>query len=163
MLTIRPFLQAEERAQDFFDMADRAFKYGSPWSLEQFSETLVRTDLIFFVAEQNKRLLGYIGGQLLGEEAELYLLVVDPPHHQQQVASQLMEAYKSWCISEGVKLIFLEVRASNNRARRFYSKQGFSEIASRKQYYTKPAEDAIIMKCTIGKKDQHVIKKNISN
>lgn len=162
-LKFRPLYPTEERSQAFFDMAERSFEHGSPWSESQFKDTLARTDLVFYVAEQENKLLGYIGGQVLGEEAEIYLLVVDPPYQHQKLASQLTDKFKIWCKSEKVDTVFLEVRASNDRARRFYSKQGFSEIARRKHYYSKPAEDAVIMKCIIGKKDQHVIEKNFSN
>ncbi|MDR2771031.1 MAG: ribosomal protein S18-alanine N-acetyltransferase, partial [Clostridiales Family XIII bacterium] len=39
----------------------------------------------------------------------------------------------------------LEVRASNAAAMRLYGKAGFLEEGRRKNYYTEPLEDAIIM------------------
>mgnify|MGYP002582415600 FL=1 len=39
----------------------------------------------------------------------------------------------------------LEVRESNLAARRLYEKNGFEIVGKRKNYYEKPAEDAILM------------------
>ena len=45
----------------------------------------------------------------------------------------------------GVKKIHLEVRQSNDQARRLYEKFGFQVIAVRPNYYTHPREDAVLM------------------
>ena len=47
---------------------------------------------------------------------------------------------------EGGGIHFLEVRESNLGARRLYEKQGFQEVAVRKQYYQSPPENAIVMR-----------------
>ncbi len=39
----------------------------------------------------------------------------------------------------------LEVRASNQAARRFYEAMGFAVTATRPRYYTDPTEDALIL------------------
>ena len=48
-----------------------------------------------------------------------------------------------------IKNIFLEVRESNQTAINFYKKNKFKEISIRKNYYSKPAENAIIMKLEV--------------
>ena len=45
--------------------------------------------------------------------------------------------------SQGCERMMLEVRKSNEKARKLYEKDGFSEISVRKGYYD--GEDAIIM------------------
>ena len=47
--------------------------------------------------------------------------------------------------NDGVKLLFLEVRVSNFKARNLYKKVGFQEIGIRKNYYRIPEEDAVVM------------------
>ena len=44
-----------------------------------------------------------------------------------------------------VTIFFLEVRESNDAARRLYEKMGYEQIGVRKNFYEKPAENAIIM------------------
>jgi ribosomal-protein-alanine N-acetyltransferase len=48
---------------------------------------------------------------------------------------------------QGATRMFLEVRVSNERARRFYERNGFAEIGRRRGYYPAAAgrEDAIVM------------------
>ena len=45
----------------------------------------------------------------------------------------------------GAAVLQLEVRESNFAARRLYEKNGFEIVGKRKNYYEKPAEDAILM------------------
>lgn len=44
-----------------------------------------------------------------------------------------------------IKYITLEVRASNEKAKRLYEKFGFKSLGVRKKYYQDNNEDAIIM------------------
>jgi ribosomal-protein-alanine N-acetyltransferase len=48
-------------------------------------------------------------------------------------------------LSKEVSRIWLEVRVSGSTARRFYEKSGFVESGRRKNYYSNPPEDAVIM------------------
>jgi ribosomal-protein-alanine N-acetyltransferase len=52
----------------------------------------------------------------------------------------------NYCSAKGVKKCFLELRASNTAARNLYEKRGFFRVASRKDYYEEPVEDATVMK-----------------
>jgi ribosomal-protein-alanine N-acetyltransferase len=52
----------------------------------------------------------------------------------------LKELKKKDCV-----FIYLEVRASNTGARKFYELFGFEVIDVRKKYYINPKEDALVM------------------
>jgi ribosomal-protein-alanine N-acetyltransferase len=45
----------------------------------------------------------------------------------------------------GARRATLEVRASNDPARRLYGRLGFYVAGTRRNYYTNPAEDALIL------------------
>jgi len=45
----------------------------------------------------------------------------------------------------GARRATLEVRASNEAARRLYERLGFFVAATRRNYYTKPVEDALVL------------------
>ena len=45
----------------------------------------------------------------------------------------------------GLANIFLEVRVSNETARGLYVQTGFEAVGLRKNFYSKPAEDGILM------------------
>jgi len=145
----------EENYERFYTIADQSFRYGSPWTYEQYKETLGRKDLLFLVAEVDEQLVGYIGGKLLFDEAEIYTIVVSKKFQKKKIACALLERFKDECRLKGVDVIFLEVRKSNKKARSFYRKNAFEIISSRADYYTEPAEDALIMKCRIGKKEEN--------
>ena len=46
---------------------------------------------------------------------------------------------------KGCDYLYLEVRASNSAAKKFYEHFGFGVAGIRKAYYTSPKEDALIM------------------
>ena len=46
----------------------------------------------------------------------------------------------------GARTLYLEVREANEVARRMYDTDGFAVVGVRKQYYTEPVEDAIVMR-----------------
>ena len=54
--------------------------------------------------------------------------------------------------------IFLEVRESNQVAINFYKKNKFKEISVRKNYYSEPNENAIIMKLEVNNEQWNLFK-----
>ena len=45
----------------------------------------------------------------------------------------------------GIHMVHLEVREGNGNARRLYERLGFKEDGLRKDYYTDPTENAVLM------------------
>lgn len=162
-ISIRPYQYEDNLSEAFHELAEAAFTHGSPWSKDQYEQTLARPDLVFFIAEYDNKLIGYIGGKLLVDEAEIYSIAVADSFQNQKVASRLIRKFKEYSVTKGRVTIFLEVRESNTKARFFYKANGFSEIAKRKKYYTHPVEDAIIMKCSLGKKEEDDEQANFSD
>jgi ribosomal-protein-alanine N-acetyltransferase len=61
------------------------------------------------------------------------------------IAQKLMDSMYSFMKEKNVARLLLEVRESNEPAKNLYIKNGFSPIAVRKNYYTKPTENAVVM------------------
>ena len=84
-----------------------------------------------------------------------YLIVLDSIDVYEILAIATIEEYRNKGIAQEllakirIKNIFLEVRESNQTAINFYKKNKFKEISIRKNYYPKPAENAIIMKLEV--------------
>ncbi|OJF93039.1 ribosomal protein S18-alanine N-acetyltransferase [Alkalibacterium sp. 20] len=154
-VSIRRYNFNEAKYDRFYAIAKQSFKHGSPWTEEQYRETLSRKDLVFFVAEIETHLIGYIGGKLSLDEANVYTIVVSKEFQQQQVAHFLLDRFEEECHSANINTIFLEVRESNEIAQSFYLKNEFEVIAAKKDYYTHPIENAIIMKSKSRKKAEH--------
>ena len=60
-------------------------------------------------------------------------------------AQQLLQMLLVKAKETGCEQVMLEVRESNAAARQLYRKNEFEELAVRKQYYTQPVENGIVM------------------
>jgi GNAT superfamily N-acetyltransferase len=74
-------------------------------------------------------------------EFEILNLVVATGARRQRIARMLLEH----AVAKGGDW-FLEVRESNEAARKLYVSAGFIEIGRRPRYYANPREDAIVMR-----------------
>ena len=92
---------------------------------------------------------------LIDSEVCGYLIVLDSIDVYEILAIATIEEYRNKGIAQKllnkikIKNIFLEVRESNQTAINFYKKNKFKEISIRKNYYSKPTENAIIMKLEV--------------
>ena len=84
-----------------------------------------------------------------------YLMVLDSIDVYEILAIATIKEYRNKGIAQELldkiktKNIFLEVRESNQVAINFYKKNKFKEISVRKNYYSEPNENAIIMKLEV--------------
>ncbi|MBF0788065.1 MULTISPECIES: ribosomal protein S18-alanine N-acetyltransferase [unclassified Streptococcus] len=113
----------------------------SPWTVEQIAIDIMRPETYYYLAKEGQNLLGFLAVQQLVDELEILHIAVRTVVQGQGIAGRLLE-----CIELFSGAVFLEVRASNQRAKRLYERYGFVEIARRKDYYPNPTEDAIMMK-----------------
>jgi ribosomal protein S18 acetylase RimI-like enzyme len=74
-------------------------------------------------------------------ERELLLMETAPPHRRQGIAARLLEE----ALTAAPGRWFLEVRVSNDGGRELYRRAGFQETGRRKNYYSDPTEDALLM------------------
>ena len=84
-----------------------------------------------------------------------YLIILDSIDVYEILAIAAVEEYRNKGIAQELldkiktKDIFLEVRENNQMAMNFYKKNNFKEISIRKNYYSEPTENAIIMKLEV--------------
>ena len=81
----------------------------------------------------------------VGDDGELLKIAVDKASRGSGVGSLLMSAVLGHAAEKKYTSVFLEVRKGNTDALRLYKKHGFKEVRIRKDYYTDPIEDALIM------------------
>ena len=122
--------------------------FTDPWTRGMFrSELEVASHTYGRVAVEGGRVVGYLLAVLLPDEAHLGNLAVHPRSRRRGVAQRLLDDLVQSSRKQGVRRLTLEVRASNESARKFYSNNEFIDIAIRKNYYRNPVEDAIVMLC----------------
>ena len=81
----------------------------------------------------------------VGDEGELGDLAVDKRVRRNGVGSLLLHAVVEEGRQRALHRLFLEVRESNDGAQSLYSRHGFEIVGSRRNYYTNPVEDAVLM------------------
>lgn len=120
----------------------------SPWTTEQLAGELEQTNGWLFAAEvvDSGLVCGFACGRRYAGEAELLKIAVSQEYQRQGVATQLMSHLLCYLAGHEVGRCFLELRATNLPALALYERFCFRQVGLRKNYYTSPSEDAIIMK-----------------
>ena len=110
---------------------------GEEWSDEQFREELanVPDTRMYWVALEDKRVVGYFGMMLLADFADIATIAVIPSHRRQGIATDMVKLMLETAKDRGAIRMLLEVRTTNTAAIEFYQKLGFVIIAERPHYY----------------------------
>ena len=118
------------------------------YEYDKYSVGLIEKSLeddftVNFVAEKDGAAIGYISATIIFQECNILKIVVSKNNRQEGVATKLLQYTMQYAKSYGVETVFLEVRQSNNVAKSFYEKNGFTLEYQRKKYYD-DGEDADI-------------------
>lgn len=143
-ITIQPMTSADLDEV----MPIEAASYTIPWNRPMFEAELHGNRFArLFVARDSEQntLLGYVCFWMVFDELHLINLSVHPDRRRMGIGEDLARWTLSWAKENGARLATLEVRASNEAAKRLYEKLGFKVVAVRHGYYHEPKEDAIIM------------------
>ena len=119
--------------------------FTTPWSEILFFNEIYKQRSIARVALIDKRVIGYICANYVADEGHILNLAVHPDFRRKGIAKTLVENILEELKETDCRFLYLEVRASNNAARELYEGFGFSVVGTRKKYYNKPEEDAVIM------------------
>jgi [ribosomal protein S18]-alanine N-acetyltransferase len=95
------------------------------------------------------RIKGFIASRLIADELHVNNVAVRSEYYRLGIGSALLETVLGESGRMGARLAFLEVRASNYPAQVLYTRCGFSITGRRRNYYSEPAEDALVMSRTL--------------
>jgi [ribosomal protein S18]-alanine N-acetyltransferase len=96
------------------------------------------------VANESWDLFAFLVAHRIDGEWELENMAVALSARRNGIGTLLLKELIAQAGAERGSKIFLEVRESNQGARALYEKIGFEEAGFRKNYYSDPAEDAIL-------------------
>lgn len=96
--------------------------------------------------EEGRELVGYFSGHILADEFELLSIAIQSSFRLQGIGSMLLAAGLQVLRAKGINTCWLEVRASNLPALKFYEKFNFRTVGRRRNYYQAPVEDALLLK-----------------
>jgi ribosomal-protein-alanine N-acetyltransferase len=128
--------------------------FSDPWSLQSFREALSHPAVFFHCARRDgPDLAGYVVAWFAADEGEVANLAVAPQAWGAGVGRALLDAALEEGRRRETAAVYLEVRDSNERARRLYRSAGFEEVGRRRGYYDHPPEDAIVLRRTLKQVD----------
>jgi ribosomal-protein-alanine N-acetyltransferase len=119
--------------------------FSTPWTYESLEQELDNTKALYIVAEIDGNIVGYAGLWKIFEDGYITNIAVDSKYRRKGIGTGLIENLIKAALISGLKNFTLEVRESNIEAVLLYRKLGFIEKGKRKNFYTLPKEDAIIM------------------
>lgn len=113
-----------------------------PWSEKVFRDELATENRVYLVAVDDD-VTGFGGVMVVGEEAHVTNLLVDPGRRRRGIGRTLMVALAAAAVDAGARHLTLEVRKANHAARSLYSGLGMAPVGVRPDYYGD--DDALIM------------------
>lgn len=119
--------------------------FSHPWSKQSLENELNNETSHFFVAVEDGEVIGYIGMSAVIDEGYIFNVAVRENFRKKGVATALINELVTFGKKNNFSFITLEVRESNEPAKSLYSKFGFIKAGKRKNYYSSPTENAILM------------------
>lgn len=127
--------------EQIFNLEKEIFK--SSAFNKSYLDTLIKGNNSFiYVCLIENKVCGYLIILDSIDVYEILAIATIKKYRNKGIAQELLDKIKT-------KDIFLEVRESNQTAINFYKKNNFKEISIRKNYYSEPTENAIIMKLEV--------------
>jgi ribosomal-protein-alanine N-acetyltransferase len=121
--------------------------FTNPWTRAMYEWELQNRSVchILVVRTPERRVAGFCSFWLVVDEIHINNVAILPEYRGRGFGTRLMRRVLTEALRLGAVRATLEVRASNEPARRFYEGLGFRTTAVRKHYYTNPVEDALIL------------------
>ena len=131
---------------------ERSWQHLSHWAEESYYR-LVKDEgglTLSWLAEvedipESPVIAGFVIFHVAASSCEIYNFAVDRQHARTGIGSRLMDSVVKESLRRYATRVLLEVRKSNEVAIKFYDRFGFKPLGERKNYYSNPTEDAIVM------------------
>ena len=119
--------------------------FAHPWSQKALEDEVDNPCAYFVTAVDGEKILGYGGMHCSHGECYVDNIAVFGHHRRKGVGGALVGALIQEAQRQEAEFISLEVRPSTRAAVTLYTKLGFAEEGRRKNYYTDPTEDALLL------------------
>lgn len=122
--------------------------FNNPTTREWYERELERPDVCFIYVLRlpGHPVAAFCAFWLVADQAHINNLAVLPELRNRGLGTQLLEGVIAEAAHLGAAELTLEVRESNTPALQLYQGAGFTQVGERKNYYTKPVEDALLLK-----------------
>jgi ribosomal-protein-alanine N-acetyltransferase len=110
------------------------------WTEEQYAR---RVEAGVVLVGEEAGSVGFICAKAVAGDWEIENIVVRAEVRRRGIADALLREFLRRVPNQTGAAVWLEVRESNQPARRLYEKHGFREMGRRRAYYREPEEDAV--------------------
>ena len=152
---MKKFRMAPIRSDNITDILEIAIECGlSSWSESDYMDEAGRDDSIMLRLEtETCETIGFlIGRRVISStvenryDAEIYNIGVKESFQKNGCGTMLLAKFLEESRRTSVRDVWLDVRRSNENAIRFYEKNGFKIYTIRKNFYSAPGEDGMVMR-----------------
>lgn len=148
-------------ANDIYEIEKECFS--EPWSLKGIKDTIDNENSYFVVCELGNSIIGYAGMYVVCDEGYVYNIAVKKMYRNFGIGKTLLNKLLIHCNDKGLKFLSLEVRQTNLAAMNLYRKYEFLKVGIRKNFYSFPQEDAVIMTKYFKDNGDVILYENTSN
>jgi len=153
-MTLPPYFVEAARPDDVAALAALERRcYTHPWTPRGFRDALRRGEHgLVIVArrrggdDSERGILGYCVMETVADELHVHNLAVRPESQGGGLGRRLLSIALDIAARRGARVALLEVRESNRAAIELYRSMGFVTTAVRRNYYSQPAEDALVLR-----------------
>lgn len=119
----------------------------NPWTRAMLEREIEQRDVsrIYVLRSDDETLVAFCSTWVIGDELHINNLAVRHADRRKGAATYLLRYVLDDVARRGVRRATLEVRESNEPARRLYDRLGFVVAGRRQSYYRAPSEDALIL------------------
>jgi ribosomal-protein-alanine N-acetyltransferase len=133
----------KEYIDDILILEPQIYNYG--WSSNLIKSEFEKPISRRYGVLLNDTLIGYSFNYIIEDEFHLLNIGIDPSYHGKGLGGKLLDHVISSSKQIGCKIMLLEVRKGNDKARSLYHSRGFQVNGVRTKYYSDNQEDAILM------------------
>lgn len=130
---------------DALSELDKSTVGAEGWSAESFRSEAVKENGYVLYIVQEESVIALLTGYSAVGEGDVTNVAVLPEYRRKGLAGQLIAEFER-LLPVDAESIFLEVRESNAPAIALYEKCGFERLSVRKNFYSSPRENAIVMR-----------------
>ncbi len=120
--------------------------FSAPWSEDSLA-ILCKEGGVGYAAigENDGTVLAYGGMLTVLDEGQITNIATHPEYRRRGLGEAVVRALIEYGEQNGINVISLEVRESNVGAIALYEKLGFEKVGIRKNFYSSPRENGIVM------------------
>jgi ribosomal-protein-alanine N-acetyltransferase len=124
-----------------------AATFTNPWTREMLAAELARNQFarVYVARLPGTPVVAFCACWTVIDELHINTIAVASDFRRRGLGRALMQHVLAQVEAEGIRRATLEVRRSNQAARRLYESLGFALAGVRPGYYTHPEEDALIL------------------